>query len=76
MKFHFIYDITESSIHIAPPATDPEASYPIYEVFINDSTVIEGAVNTFNELTLEDNVKVWVNQKGDGKEVAEKIVVY
>ncbi|MBU9713583.1 hypothetical protein [Evansella tamaricis] len=71
----FIYEVTETSILIAPPATDPEASYPVFEIFIDQDTKIEGSKDKFDELTEDDDVKVWVRRKGEGKEFAKKIVV-
>ncbi|WP_078553500.1 hypothetical protein [Bacillus alkalicellulosilyticus] len=71
----FIYEVRETSILIAPPATDPEASYPVYEIFIDQNTKIEGSKDKFEDLTEDDDVKVWVKPKGDGKEFAKKIVI-
>jgi carbonic anhydrase/acetyltransferase-like protein (isoleucine patch superfamily) len=71
----FIYEIKETSVVIAPPATDPEASYPVYEIFIDEKTRIEGRKDNFDELTIGDDVKVWVKRKSEDKEVAEKVVV-
>jgi hypothetical protein len=71
----FIYEVRKTSILIAPPATDPEASYPVYEILIDQNTKIEGSKDKFDELTEDDDVKVWVIRKGEGKEFAKKIVV-
>lgn len=72
----FIYEVRETSVLITPPATDPEASYPVYEIFINEETKIEGIKGHFDELTKDDHVKVWVGRKRDeDKEIARRIVV-
>lgn len=72
----YIYEIYEASIVIAPSVTDPEASYPVYEIFINENTKIEGSKDKFDDLIEGDDLKVWVTHKDENKEIAEKIVVY
>ncbi|WP_430787193.1 hypothetical protein VBD025_15800 [Virgibacillus flavescens] len=71
----FIEEVKETSIVIVPPATDPDASYPAYEIFVDEHTKIEGNKEKFDELAKNDDVKVWVKQKGSEKEIATKIVV-
>lgn len=70
-----ILEIENENIVIGPPATDPEASYPAYEVFIEEDTKVEGEKTTTNELREGDHVTVWTKTEGSKKEVAEKIVV-
>ncbi|MYL56741.1 hypothetical protein GLW20_04420 [Virgibacillus halodenitrificans] len=71
----FLEEVKGTSIIIVPPATDPEASYPAFEIFIEKNTKIEGSKEKIDELAKNDYLKVWVKQKGTEKEVAEKIVV-
>ncbi|PWU67274.1 hypothetical protein [Gracilibacillus dipsosauri] len=68
-----IEDVKETSLFITPPATDPEASYPVYEIYVDEMTQIVGYKNNLDELAKGDNVKVWVQEKD--KEPAEKIFV-
>ncbi|RCW76959.1 hypothetical protein [Saliterribacillus persicus] len=72
----FIEDIKENSIVIAPHATDPEASYPVYEIFFNQNTKIEGNKQKFDELSINDDLKVWTKKIDDDKKIAVKIYVY
>ena len=37
----YIQEINKTSIIISPYATDPEASYPVYEIYIDEKTKIE-----------------------------------
>lgn len=71
----FIEEVKKSSIIISPPATDPEAEYPVYEVFITEKTIIEGKKERFDELERFDKVKVWVDEESEEKELAKTIVV-
>jgi hypothetical protein len=70
----FIYEIKETSILIAPPATDPTASYPVYEIFIEDDTVIESKKEDFEGLEKGSYVQVWVKDQGTDKKIAKKII--
>lgn len=72
----FIVDIKENSIVIVPHATDPEASYPAYEIIINENTKIEGSKYKLDELSVNDDVKVWIKKIDDEKEIAEKVFVH
>lgn len=71
----FIYEIQETSILVAPPATDSTASYPVYEIFIEEDTVIENKKGDFEGLEKGKYVQVWVKEKGTEKEIAEKIII-
>lgn len=71
----YIEEVKKSSVIISPPATDPEAEYPVYEVFITEKTSIEGNKESFDELERLDKVKVWVEETREEKEMAETIVV-
>ncbi|WP_270182350.1 hypothetical protein [Alkalihalobacillus sp. CinArs1] len=71
-----ILEVKKTSIVIAPPASDPEASYPAYLVYIDENTIIKGTKEKFDELVEGDDVSVRVNNEGAEKEVAESIVVY
>jgi len=72
----YITSINENSIEIATYATDPEASYPVYELIIDENTKIKGSKDKFDELSVNDDVKVWVKIIEDEKEIAEKIIVH
>lgn len=71
----YIEEVKKSSVIISPPATDPEADYPVYEVFITEKTSVEGNKESFDELERLDKVKVWVEETREEKEMAETIVV-
>lgn len=74
-----IYGIKKASILVATDDVDPEASYPEYQVFINNKTKINGAVDEFSKLKINQKVKIWVvgewNNDSENKMVANKIVV-
>ncbi|KAB8125505.1 hypothetical protein F9U64_22530 [Gracilibacillus oryzae] len=72
----FIENIKDNLIVIAPHATDPEASYPVYEIFIDENTNIEGSKQKLDELVVNDDVKVWIKKIDDDKEIAERIFVH
>ncbi|MCP3027801.1 hypothetical protein [Halobacillus sp. A5] len=71
----FIYELKDESVVIAPSAEDPEASYPAYEVLIDDQTKVEGRKDRLEDLREDDHVEVWEKRKGEEQEVAVKIVV-
>ena len=71
-----IYELGENSIKIEVFGDDPEAEYPAYEIFIDDETVIEGTKNSFGELEVGDNVKVWVEKQEAVEKTAKKISVF
>lgn len=72
----FVVDIHEDIIVIAPYATDPEASYPTYEIVIDANTKIESSKYKIDKLSINDDVKIWVKKMDDGKEIAEKVIVH
>lgn len=71
----FIESMMENAIVIAPYATDPEASYPVYEIRIDENTRIEGSKNKFVDLKVKDDVEVWVRKTDKDTPVAEKVQV-
>lgn len=71
----FIYDINELSIVIAPFADDPEASYPVYEIFIDKETVVGGEIESIKELKVEDEIQVWLKDASNDRETADKILL-
>ncbi|MFF2755858.1 hypothetical protein ACFVR1_19375 [Psychrobacillus sp. NPDC058041] len=71
-----IYEIGDNSIKIEVLGDDPEADYPTYEIFIDDDTVIEGTKDSFSELEVGDNVKIWVENQEADKKNAKKISVF
>lgn len=73
--FVYIEQLTDASMVVVPPATDPTASYPAYVIEFGERTTVEGTKQKTDELQVGDGVAVWVDQKGHGPETAEKIVV-
>ncbi|TWT25903.1 hypothetical protein [Planomicrobium sp. CPCC 101110] len=71
-----ILEIGRGSILIGPPAADPEASYPAYELQIEESAKVEGTKASTSELRKGDKVDVWTSTEGRKDEVVEKIYVY
>ena len=71
----YVVDIQKDIIIIAPHANDPEASYPVYEIMIDANTEIESSKHKIDRLSINDDVKIWVNKIEDGKEIAEKVIV-
>ncbi|QKY69401.1 hypothetical protein [Lentibacillus sp. CBA3610] len=74
-----ILELGKSSITVGTDDVDPEASYPAYEVFIDNQTDIEGNVNKFSRLKAEQNVEIWVkgkwNNNPENQMIATKIIV-
>lgn len=68
-----IIEVKENSIVVGEDTVDPEASYPTYEVIINENTEINEPIDPLSN----EKVQVWVSGEGievDGK-VAKKIIV-
>lgn len=63
-----IFKVEEDSIHIAIYGDDPEAEYPVYEVFLDGNTIIEKG-----ELEVGDWVVAEIRDRD--KQVASKVVV-
>ncbi|MFD1020929.1 hypothetical protein [Thalassobacillus hwangdonensis] len=72
----YILEVSETRMHIAPPMTDPTASYPSYEIHFDEDTKVEGVKDSVKVLAEGDLVEVWVRKDGPDREVAEKIIVY
>lgn len=74
-----ILEVNESSITVGADNIDPEASYPAYEVFVNNQKRIEEAVNGFSKLKVDQKVEIWVkgkwNNDPNNKMVASKIII-
>lgn len=70
-----ILETMNGKIVIGPKATDPEASYPVYELIVNKDTKVEGEKTSANELRVGDHVSIWAKEESAEKEFAEKIVV-
>lgn len=58
-----ILEIKESSITVGTDDVDPEASYPAFEVFVNNQTKIKGIVNELSKLKVNQKVEIWVKGK-------------
>ncbi|MFA1642846.1 hypothetical protein AB5N96_08265 [Chryseomicrobium imtechense] len=66
----------ESSVHIAVYGDDPEAEYPVYEVIIDDATIIEKVgANSASAESLEIGDRVVAEIRDREKQIASKIVV-
>ncbi|MDQ0160756.1 hypothetical protein [Alkalibacillus salilacus] len=81
---HFVGEISglnETSIELVVAEEDrnPDASYPVYTVKVNEDTIYEGDAEGFSQLATGDNVKVWVYNVGEDNQIdnktVEKIVV-
>lgn len=70
-----ILELKNENMMIGPPATDPEASYPAYEIILDETTKVEGTKNAVTDLIEGDHVNVWTEKKGSDEETAEKIEV-
>ncbi|HEU5139148.1 MAG TPA: hypothetical protein VFT51_04190 [Bacillales bacterium] len=74
-----IHEVKESSIIVGTDDVDPEASYPVYEVFVDNQTKIKGAVNEFSKLKADQKVEIWVigdwNNIASDEKVASKMIV-
>ncbi|WP_079478192.1 hypothetical protein [Halobacillus salinus] len=71
----YVEDIQEDRLIVQPLATDPEASYPVYEIYVDEHTELVGEAARLDEIEVEDEVEIWVHDKGAEKEIAEKIFV-
>ncbi|GAF65574.1 hypothetical protein BTS2_2472 [Bacillus sp. TS-2] len=75
-KNMIVIEISEEIIIIAPPADNPEASYPVYEMKIDEDTKVEGSIDEFNLISVGDVVSIWVEETDDiNTLIAEKIEV-
>ncbi|WP_164669671.1 hypothetical protein [Virgibacillus doumboii] len=74
-----ILEVKKSSITVGTDDVDPEASYPVYEVFVDDQTKIKGVIKEFSKLKVDQKVQIWVkgewSNNPDNKMVANKIIV-
>ncbi|KHE71471.1 hypothetical protein [Halobacillus sp. BBL2006] len=68
-----IIEVKENSIVVGEDDVDPEASYPTYEVLIDQNTEIDEPIDALSD----EKVQIWVSGNGvevDGK-LAEKIKI-
>ncbi|MFC4403343.1 hypothetical protein [Gracilibacillus xinjiangensis] len=70
-----VIELNEDILIIGPPADDPEASYPSYEVNINENTKVEGRITDINLIENGDYVSVWTEPTQTDKLIAEVIQV-
>jgi hypothetical protein len=80
-----ILEVKENSIIVGEDDIDPEASYPTYEVLVDDKTKFSGAVEKFKDIdksvskTEHPIVHLWVIDKGENNEidnrVASKVII-
>lgn len=68
-------EVIETSFMLCPCDGDPEAQYPVYEIFVEKDTVVVGVRTEFTEIEQGDEVRVWV-KVGEGTTlIAERISV-
>lgn len=74
-----ILEINESSVTVGTDDLDSEASYPTFEVFVDNQTKIVGIINEFSKLKVNQKVEILVkgkwNDNPNNKMVASKIIV-
>ncbi|MFD2706746.1 hypothetical protein [Salibacterium lacus] len=76
-----IEKVNENSIEVVYPKEDrnPDASYPVYTVNVNEDTEFTGSADAFRDLAEGDRVQVWVINVGPDGEIhnktAKKILV-
>ncbi|MCA0970876.1 hypothetical protein LCM20_09765 [Halobacillus litoralis] len=70
-----IQDIDENLLTVVPPVTDPDASYPVYEIVVDEETKVDGAKESLDELRIKDDVEIWLKSTGSDEETAERITV-
>lgn len=74
-----ILEVREDKIVVGEDDVDPEASYPTYDILIDDQTEWSGEIDSFEDLELfvrqTENpiVHVWVNDKGENNEVDKRV---
>ncbi|WP_077356914.1 hypothetical protein [Virgibacillus halodenitrificans] len=74
-----ILEINESSVTVGTDNVDSEASYPAFEVFVDNQTKFVGIINEFSKLKVDQKVEILVkgkwNNNLNNKMVASKIIV-
>ncbi|APC47690.1 hypothetical protein BME96_05695 [Virgibacillus halodenitrificans] len=74
-----ILEINESSVTVGTNNVDSEASYPAFEVFVDNQTKIVGIINEFSKLKVDQKVEILVkdkwNNNPNNKMIASKIIV-
>ncbi|MYL46408.1 hypothetical protein GLV94_12215 [Virgibacillus halodenitrificans] len=74
-----ILEINESSVTVGTDNVDSEASYPAFEVFVDNQTKIVGIINDFSKLKVNQKVEILVkgkwNNNPNNKMIASKIIV-
>lgn len=76
-----LLEVKQSSIVVGEDDIEPDASYPTYEVFIDDQTKFSGEVEKFedlNEFLIEAEhpiVHLWVTDNGKRKEIDNKLSI-
>jgi len=71
----FIIEVKETSLIISTPTSDPMDDYPTYEIFLTEDTEIEGKRDSVDDFRAGDEVRVWIEEKGDFKKIAQKIII-
>jgi len=71
----FIIEVKEDSIIIITPTPDAMDDYPTYEIFFDEHTEIESTRDSMNKFSAGDEVRVWIQEKGEAKKLATKIII-
>ena len=70
-----VVSVDETSFMLCPCEGNPEAEYPIYEIFVGNDTEIVGVRTEFMEIEQGDEVRVWVKDEEAAELVGERISV-
>lgn len=76
-----VYRVDDSSVHIAVYGDDPEAEYPVYEVVLDDNTIIQklgansSSLGSLEKGELEVGDWVVAEIRDRERQMASKIVV-
>jgi len=70
-----ILDIKESSFTVTVPKDerDPDASYPEYEYFLNNSTEFKG--KKYEDIIKGDIVKIWEEENNKERRIAKTVLL-
>lgn len=76
-----LLEVKQNSIIVGEDDIDPDASYPTYEVFVDDQTKFGGEVEKFEDLdeflseAEHPIVHLWVTDNGKRKEIDNKLSI-
>lgn len=70
-----VLQIEDKHIEIGTRDVNPEASYPSYEIILDERTVVAGRKTSVEEIKVGDFVNVWVEITTENQELAIEIEV-